>query len=100
VEVPDLAYLAVDATGSAREGSAFGEAIESLYSVGYTNKFMRKSGSDRLEMRMMPVEPCGRQRRVLPPKDETAWRRETSLSLWAARHEIYLGDPNRTAPGR
>jgi len=55
VEVPELAFLMLDGTGNPN-GPAFAEAVETLYSVAYTLKFMLKKGPLAIDFAVMPLE--------------------------------------------
>ena len=47
VEVPPLPYLMFDGTGDPNTSSLYAQAIEALYSLSYTLKFMSKRAFDR-----------------------------------------------------
>ena len=47
VDVPPMRFLMVDGAGDPNTSKAFSEAIEALYSVAYTLKFMSKRELDR-----------------------------------------------------
>jgi hypothetical protein len=47
VEVPHLAYFAIDGKGDPNTALAYREAIEALYAVSYTLKFMSKKELER-----------------------------------------------------
>ena len=55
VEVPPLRYLMVDGEGDPNTAPAYAEAIEALFSVSYTVKFMVKKGQ-ALDYAVMPLE--------------------------------------------
>jgi hypothetical protein len=56
VEVPELPLLMVDGTGNPNTAPAYAEAVEALYSVAYTLKFMLKKGPAGLDYAVMPLE--------------------------------------------
>jgi len=56
VEVPPLRYLMVDGIGDPNTSKAYAEAIEALFSVSYTAKFMLKKGSQQIDYGVMPLE--------------------------------------------
>ena len=56
VEVPPLGYLMVDGEGDPNTAPAYAEAIEALYSVSYTAKFMVKKGPQAINYGVMPLE--------------------------------------------
>ena len=56
VEVPELPFLMVDGAGDPNTAPAYVEAIEALYSVAYTMKFMAKNGPIALDYVVMPLE--------------------------------------------
>jgi hypothetical protein len=56
VEVPPLRYLMIDGRGDPNQAPAFQSAIEALYSVAYTARFMLKRGPDAIDCGVMPLE--------------------------------------------
>ena len=56
VEVPPLRYLMVDGEGDPNTAPAYAEAIEALFSVSYTAKFMLKKGPQAIDYGVMPLE--------------------------------------------
>src|SRR5678815_4260031 len=56
VDVPELPFLMLDGAGNPNTAPAYAEAIEALYSVSYTLKFMLKRGPAMLDYTVMPLE--------------------------------------------
>ena len=56
VDVPPLRYLTVDGAGDPNTTPAYAEAVEALFSVSYTAKFMVKRGPLGLDYKVMPLE--------------------------------------------
>ena len=56
VEVPRMNFLMVDGAGDPNTAQSFGEAIEALYPVAYTLKFMVKKGPLALDYGVLPLE--------------------------------------------
>ena len=56
VEVPTLRYLMVDGAGDPNTAPAYAEAVEALFSVSYTVKFMVKKGPQAIDYGVMPLE--------------------------------------------
>ncbi len=56
VEVPELAFLMTDGMGDPNTTPAYAEAVEALYSVAYTLKFMLKNGPAAADYAVMPLE--------------------------------------------
>lgn len=56
VEVPPLRYLMIDGEGDPNTAPAYTEAIEALFSVSYTVKFMVKKGPQAIDYGVMPLE--------------------------------------------
>lgn len=56
LEVPTLKYLMVDGTGDPNTSQDYAQAIEVLFSVSYTAKFMVKKGPQALDYAVMPLE--------------------------------------------
>ncbi len=55
VEVPPLEFLMIDGEGDPNTAPAYAEAVEALFSVSYTAKFMVKR-SDAVDYAVMPLE--------------------------------------------
>lgn len=57
VEVPPLQYLMIDGEGDPNTAPAYQEAVEALYSLSYTLKFMiKKRMPDSMDYGVMPLE--------------------------------------------
>jgi len=56
VEVPPLQYLMVDGAGDPNTSPDYVQAIEALFAVSYTAKFMLKKGPQALDYAVMPLE--------------------------------------------
>lgn len=56
LDVPALTYLMVDGQGDPNTSPEYAQAIEALYSVAYTAKFMVKKGPEALDYAVMPLE--------------------------------------------
>lgn len=56
LEVPTLKYLMVDGAGDPNTSQDYAQAIEVLFSVSYTAKFMVKKGPQALDYAVMPLE--------------------------------------------
>lgn len=56
VEVPVMDFLMIDGTGDPNTSQEFQDAVEALYSVSYTLKFMIKKGKDAVDYGVMPLE--------------------------------------------
>lgn len=56
VEVPTMNYLMVDGEGDPNTVSSFAEAVEALFTVSYTLKFMVKKGALATDYGVMPLE--------------------------------------------
>ena len=55
VDVPPLQYLMIDGDGGP-DSKAFGEALEALYPVAYTLKFLCKKAPGGIDFGVMPLE--------------------------------------------
>ncbi|MGI6209319.1 MAG: GyrI-like domain-containing protein, partial [Anaerolineae bacterium] len=53
---PPIAYLMVDGQGDPNTSAAYREAVQALYSVAYTLKFMLKGGPEAYDFTVMPLE--------------------------------------------
>jgi hypothetical protein len=56
VEVPAFKYLMVDGEGDPNRSPAYAEAVEALFAVSYTAKFMVKKGTPAQDYAVMPLE--------------------------------------------
>lgn len=56
VDVPQLSFLMIDGKGDPNRVPAYAQAIEALYSVAFTAKFMMKLGPKKIDFRVMPLE--------------------------------------------
>jgi hypothetical protein len=56
VEVPAFTFLMVDGQGDPGHSVAYTEAVEALFSVSYTAKFMVKKGPEQFDYAVMPLE--------------------------------------------
>jgi hypothetical protein len=56
VDVPPLKFLMVDGQGDPNTAQSYIDAIETLYSLSYTLKFMVKKGPRDLDYGVMPLE--------------------------------------------
>jgi hypothetical protein len=56
VEVPTMNFLMVDGEGDPNTSKAFHDAIEALFSLSYTVKFMVKKGELAIDYSVMPLE--------------------------------------------
>ncbi len=56
IDVPKMNFLMIDGMGDPNKVSEFQEAIEALYSVSYTVKFMIKKGKGAVDYTVMPLE--------------------------------------------
>lgn len=56
VEVPTFRFLMIDGEGDPNTSRAYAEAVEALFSVSYTAKFMVKKGAQAIDYAVMPLE--------------------------------------------
>jgi hypothetical protein len=56
VEVPPLNYLMIDGQGDPNTAPEYAQAVEALFSVAYTAKFMLKKGPQAIDYAVMPLE--------------------------------------------
>lgn len=56
VEVPPFNYLMVDGVGDPNTAPAYAQAVEALFSVAYTAKFMLKKSVPSVDYAVMPLE--------------------------------------------
>lgn len=60
VDVPEMNFFMVDGAGDPNTSKSFSDAIETLYPLSYTLKFMVKNGPDAVDYGVMPVEALWR----------------------------------------
>jgi len=56
VDVPPMNFLMVDGEGDPNTSQAFSDAIEALFALSYTVKFMIKKGPMAIDYGVMPLE--------------------------------------------
>ncbi|HEX7803986.1 MAG TPA: GyrI-like domain-containing protein [Pseudoxanthomonas sp.] len=56
VEVPTFRFLMIDGEGDPNTSRAYAEAVEALFSVSYTAKFMVKKAAQGIDYAVMPLE--------------------------------------------
>jgi len=56
VDVPACQYMMIDGTGDPNTAPAYTQAVEALFSVSYTVKFMLKNGPQAIDYTVMPLE--------------------------------------------
>jgi hypothetical protein len=56
VEVPTFQFLMVDGEGDPNTSHEYAQAVEALFSVSYTAKFMVKKGAQGIDYAVMPLE--------------------------------------------
>ena len=104
VEVPELAFVMLDGHGDPGGGPEFRSAVETLYALSYTIKFIVKGASGGIDFRVMPLEglfwvPDGAD---FPPADPSRWRWRamimqpapvTGEAVALARERVAAGKP-------
>lgn len=56
VEVPSFRFLMIDGQGDPNASQKYAKAVEALFSVSYTAKFMAKKGAQGIDYAVMPLE--------------------------------------------
>ncbi|WP_437499204.1 GyrI-like domain-containing protein [Sorangium sp. So ce1099] len=56
VDVPTFQFLMIDGAGDPNTSPEYAEAVEALFSVSYTAKFMVKKGAQGIDYAVMPLE--------------------------------------------
>lgn len=76
VEIPSLRYLQIDGTGDPNTSMEYKEAIEALFSVSYTLKFMVKKSTMEIDYGVMPLEGLwwADDMNDFMTKDRTHWK--------------------------
>ncbi|MFZ6749920.1 GyrI-like domain-containing protein [Undibacterium sp. Ren11W] len=76
VQVPPLKFLMVDGAGDPNTSPEYAEAIEALFSVSYTAKFMLKKGEQAVDYAVMPLEGLwwADDMSVFASEDKSQWQ--------------------------
>ncbi|MBB3063274.1 GyrI-like domain-containing protein [Microbulbifer rhizosphaerae] len=56
VDIPTFRFLMIDGKGDPNTSQEYAQAVEALFSVSYTAKFMVKKGPQNLDYSVMPLE--------------------------------------------
>lgn len=56
VDVPEMNYLMLDGSGDPNTSSGYAQAVEALFSVSYTAKFMARQAPQAVDYAVMPLE--------------------------------------------
>src|SRR4051812_2755237 len=56
VDVPSFDFLMIDGEGDPNTTQSYSEAVQALFSVSYTAKFMVKKGAQHIDYSVMPLE--------------------------------------------
>jgi hypothetical protein len=72
IDVPELQFFMVDGTGDPNQPGEFQDAIQALYSLSYSAKFMLKK--EGIEFKVSPLEGLWGSAGGLDPNNKTAWR--------------------------
>jgi hypothetical protein len=76
VDVPELAFLMIDGSGDPNSSRTYREAIEALFSVSFTLKFMIKRLDPEDDYTVMPLESLWwtKESGFVSFEDRSAWR--------------------------
>lgn len=76
VAVPQMNFLMVDGEGNPNTAKSFSDAIEALYSISYTLKFMVKNGETGVDYGVLPLEALwwADDMSVFTTGDKDAWK--------------------------
>jgi hypothetical protein len=56
VDVPPLRFLMIDGKGDPSSSTEYAQAVEALFSVSYTAKFIVKKAKNAIDYAVMPLE--------------------------------------------
>ena len=81
VDVPAMNFLMVDGQGDPNTSQSYAEAIQALYAVSYTVKFMVKKGTQAIDYGVMPLEGLwwADDMSVFPGDDKSSWKWTTMI---------------------
>jgi hypothetical protein len=76
VDVPTMNFLMVDGSGDPNTSQGYAEAIEALFAVSYTVKFMVKKGELAIDYGVMPLEGLwwADDMTTFSPDDKSNWK--------------------------
>uniref|UniRef100_Q3ASQ3 GyrI-like small molecule binding domain-containing protein n=1 Tax=Chlorobium chlorochromatii (strain CaD3) TaxID=340177 RepID=Q3ASQ3_CHLCH len=76
VDVPTMNFLMVDGMGDPNTSQTYADAIEALFSLSYTIKFMVKKGEMALDYGVMPLESLWwcEDMSTFSPDDKSNWQ--------------------------
>ena len=76
VDVPAHRFLMVDGEGNPNTTPAYAEAVEALFSVSYTAKFMVKKGATAVDYTVMPLEGLwwAEDMSAFTARDKSKWK--------------------------
>ncbi|MCW4454599.1 GyrI-like domain-containing protein [Flavobacterium sp. MXW15] len=76
VEVPGFRFLMIDGKGDPNTSEAYAKAVEALFSVSYTAKFMVKKGAQGIDYAVMPLEGLwwSEDMSAFSANDRSKWR--------------------------
>lgn len=95
VEVPQMNFLMVDGKGDPNTSQSFADAIEALYPVSYTLKFMVKKGEKGVDYGVLPLEALwwADDMSAFTTGNKDAWK----WTLMIMQPEFITGDMVKTA---
>ena len=76
IDVPTFKYLMIDGRGDPNTSPLYAQAVEALFSVSYTVKFMVKKGPQQLDYGVMPLEGLwwADDMSAFASNDKSAWQ--------------------------
>ena len=76
VDVPAFSFLMVDGQGDPNTSTAYAQAVQALFSVSYTAKFMLKRRADPIDYSVMPLEGLwwAEDMSVFSHQDKSRWK--------------------------
>ena len=127
LDVPEMNFIMIDGAGDPNTSQEFQEAVEALFSISYTLKFMVKKGVLGIDYGVLPLEGLWWTDDIsqfnIENKDNWKWTlmimqpeyatrelfheavekvhnfiKESGFNLAGKHHEIYLSDIRKAAP--
>ena len=76
VDVPTMNFLMIDGEGDPNTSQSFSDAIDALFAVAYTIKFMVKKGAIAIDYGVMPLEGLwwAEDMTKFTPEDKSNWK--------------------------
>ena len=104
VDVPQMNFLMVDGEGDPNKSQSFSDAIEALFPLAYTLKFMVKKGDMAIDYGVLPLEALWWADDLSTfaegKKDDWKWTLMIMQLEFITEEMVYEKEPSRTPTGK